>query len=290
MFEAPELVTDTPILVKRYAVFGSPIAHSRSPWIHARFAEQTRLALSYTAIEAGLEAFPSALPAFEAGGGLGANVTLPLKALAASLCRSLSDSARRSGVANTLIRAADGGWYGENTDGLGLVADLTQRHRQDIRGRRTLMLGAGGAVQGVLDALLEAGVESLAIANRTAARADALADRIGQPARVHTLYWDGLGEAGAFDMIINGTAAGHGGERLALPFSLVNRRTVVYDMNYGRAAVDFLAWGHAAGSGFVYDGVGMLIEQAAEAFRLWHKIRPDTDPVYEQLREILGRP
>lgn len=287
MFEAPEIPPETPVVLKRYAVFGQPIAHSRSPWIHARFAEQTRIALEYRAIEAGVAGFGAALAAFAAGGGLGANVTLPLKAEAPRYCKSLSERAQRAGVVNTLSRLGGGDWHGDNTDGIGLVQDLATRHRQDIRGRRTLVLGAGGAVQGVLIALLEAGLDSIVIANRTPARADALADRIGEPGRVGTVYWEDLHDAGAFEMVINGTAAGHQRAPLVLPFSLIGRRAVVYDMNYGRAAVDFLAWGRAAGSEHVYDGAGMLVEQAAEAFVRWHGVRPDTDPVYAQLRQLL---
>ena len=290
MFEAPEIQPEAPVAVKRYAVFGQPIAHSRSPWIHARFAEQTRIALEYRAIEAGVAGFGAALAAFEAGGGLGANVTLPLKAEAPRHCKSLSERAQRAGVVNTLSRLDDGGWHGDNTDGIGLVQDLATRHRQDIRGRHTLVLGAGGAVQGVLVALLEAGLDSIVIANRTPARADALADRIGEPGRVSTVYWEDLHDAGAFEMVVNGTAAGHQREALVLPFSLIGRRAVVYDMNYGRAAIDFLAWGRAAGSEHVYDGAGMLVEQAAEAFERWHGVRPETDPVYAQLRHLLDHP
>lgn len=291
MFEAPELVAvDAPPMVRRYAVFGSPIAHSRSPWIHARFAEQMKVAMSYRAIEANVDAFATVLAAFEAGGGLGANVTLPLKSVAASLCKDVSEAARRAGVVNTLTHLPDGGWRGDNTDGVGLLRDIAERHRLDLRGRRALVLGAGGAVQGVLEALLDAGVESVVLANRTPQRADALADRIGQPARVHTEYWEGLRDAGVFELVLNGTAAGHSGQPLGLPFTLVTKRSLVYDMNYGRASVDFLAWGRAAGCEHVFDGVGMLIEQAAAAFELWHGKRPDTDPVYSALRAMLAHP
>jgi shikimate dehydrogenase len=274
----------------RHAVFGAPIAHSRSPWIHARFGEQAGIALTYQAIEAGLDAFPAALEAFAKSGGTGANVTLPLKSLAAQLSRELGDAARRSGVVNTLTRLPGGGWRGDNTDGIGLVADITERQRVDLRGRRALVLGAGGAVQGVLDALLDAGLSEIVLANRTPERADVLADRIGDPARVHTRYWDALGEAGVFELIVNGTAAGHASEPLQLPFSLAMSRTLAYDLNYGRAAVDFLAWARAAGCPYVFDGLGMLVEQAAEAFHLWHGVRPDTDPVYQQLRASVPKP
>jgi shikimate dehydrogenase len=288
MFETAGAARDAPILHRRYAVFGHPIVHSRSPFIHARFAAQTGIALSYSAIDAAPEAFPSALAAFDAGGGLGANVTLPLKTIATRLCSELSPSAQRSGSTNTLIRRGGDGWRGDNTDGRGLVADIAERHRLDLRGRRVLVLGAGGAVQGVLDAILDSGVDQLVIANRSPEKADALVDRIGEPTRVHSAYWSDLGEAGAFDLILNGTSAGHSGIRLALPFSLATRRTLAYDMNYGKAAIEFLAWGRAAGCEHVIDGTGMLVEQAAESFLLWHGVRPETDPVYAALREELA--
>lgn len=289
MFEAPMPVYEASVEVKRFAVFGHPIAHSRSPYIHRRFAEQTKIALSYHAVDAPPESFIAVLSAFAAGGGVGANVTLPLKGLAATQCEELSELARRSGVANTLVRLPSGGWRGENTDGIGLVADLAERHRIDIRGRRTLVLGAGGAVAGIVDALLDAGVASLVIANRSPARADALVDRIGDPTRVHSVYWNDVAEAGAFEFIVNGTAAGQHGEPLALPFAIASKRTLCYDLSYGRAAVDFMAWGRAAGCELVLDGAGMLVEQAAESFKLWHGIRPDTEPVYQALRHEIAR-
>lgn len=289
MFEAPMPVYEASVEVKRFVVFGHPIAHSRSPFIHRRFAEQTKIGLSYEAVDAPPESFIAALSAFAAGGGQGANVTLPLKGLAATQCAELSDAVRRTGVVNTLVRLAGGGWRGENTDGLGLVADLTERHRIDIRGRRTLLLGAGGAVAGILDALLHAGVASIVIANRSPARADALVDRIGDPARVSSIYWHDVAEAGAFEFIVNGTAAGQHGQTLALPFAIATRRSLCYDLSYGRAAVDFLSWGRAAGCEHVLDGTGMLVEQAAESFKLWHGIRPDTEPVYQALRHEVAR-
>ena len=288
MFEKPELVAETPVVVKRFAVFGRPIAHSRSPWIHARFAAQTKTAMTYMPIEADEDSFFAALDAFEAGGGSGANVTLPLKAIAATRCKTVSETARRAGVVNTLTHLPEGGWRGDNTDGVGLVRDITDLQELDLRGRRALVLGAGGAVQGILDALLDAGVAGIVLANRSPTKADALADRIGEPHKVHTCYWEDLRDAGVFELIVNGTSAGHHGKPLVLPFSLAARRTLVYDMNYGRAAVDFLAWGRAAGAEHVCDGAGMLVEQAAEAFAIWHGVRPDTRPIYEALHRELS--
>ena len=265
--------------VGRYAVFGQPIAHSQSPAIHLRFAGQFGIAMRYDAIEAGPERFPDSLQSFAAQGGRGANVTLPLKELAVSLCEQLGEAARLAGAVNTLTRVGDG-WRGDNTDGEGLVRDITSHRGLDLRGRRVLLLGAGGAAHGVAPALMSAGIAELVIANRHAERADALADRIGQPARATTHYWNELGNAGAFDLIVNATSAarGHGG--LDLPASLLGARCLCYDLNYGEAAIPFLAWGRSGGAPHVFDGLGMLIEQAAVAFELWHGRRPDTEPVH----------
>jgi len=270
---------------RRYAVFGHPVSHSLSPQIHASFGEQTGIALAYTAIDAPPADFAAVLERFAAAGGAGANVTLPLKEAAFALCASVSDSARRAGAVNTLIRN-DGQWQGDNTDGAGLVRDLTDRHRLDLRGRRALLLGAGGAAHGVAPALLDAGIAELVIVNRTSERADALADRLGDPERAHTRYWDDLGAQGDFALIVNATSASRGGhaDAPALPFSLATPRTLAVDLNYGEAAIPFLAWARAAGCRDRVDGLGMLVEQAAESFQRWHGVRPDTDPVYAMLR------
>lgn len=288
MFEKPETIAEAPIELARYAVFGQPIAHSRSPAIHRMFAQAEHVALRYDAIEASPAEFPRRLAQFAADGGRGANITLPLKGAAHAACRTHGAHAQRSGVANTITRRDDGTWHGDNTDGLGLVADIAERHRLDLRGRRTLVLGAGGAAQAVLSALLDAGVDSIVIANRTPERADMLADRIGEPARVHTAYWDALRDAGAFDFVLNATSAGHAGAALELPFSILALRALAYDMNYGAAAIGFTAWARAGEAEHVVDGLGMLVEQAAESFRIWHGRRPDTESAYQALRRELA--
>jgi shikimate dehydrogenase len=269
-------------MTPRYAVFGHPVAHSLSPRIHAEFARQAGIALDYRAIDAAPEEFASAFAAFAATGGVGANITLPLKELALPHCATLSDRALRAGAVNTMTRR-EGGWHGDNTDGLGLVHDLAERHRIDLRGRRVLLLGAGGAARGVAPALLDAGIAELWIVNRTPAKADALADAQRDPARVHTRYWDDLPSLPAFDMIVNATSAGRGGAGLTLPFSLVAPRALAVDLSYGEAAIPFLAWAGAANCEYRIDGLGMLVEQAAESFERWHGVRPQTDPVYDAL-------
>ena len=268
-----------------YAVFGHPVSHSLSPRIHAAFGRQLGISLDYTTIEATPDAFPQALDAFVTAGGKGANVTLPLKEAAFALCASTSERAQRAGAVNTLIRN-DGQWRGDNTDGIGLVRDLTGRLSLDLRGRRALLLGAGGSARGVAPALLDAGVSELIIVNRTAERADALADALGDPQRAHSRYWDDAGAEGDYALIVNATSASRDGtNEFTLPFQLANSRTLAVDLNYGEAAIPFLAWARAANCRDVVDGLGMLVEQAAASFELWHGVRPDTAPVYATLRD-----
>ena len=269
-----------------YAVFGDPIAHSLSPRIHAAFAAQERIVLSYEAIRAPAAQFVGMLDAFAARGGRGANITLPLKQAAFALCDDRSAFAQRAAAVNTLTRH-DGGWRGDNTDGAGLVRDLTERHGLDLRGRRGLLLGAGGAARAAAFALLDAGVEQLVIANRTPERADTLADAIGDPQRAHTRYWEDLADCGSFELIVDATSSGHGGTTLPLPFSLPAPRALCYHLSYGAAATAFLAWARAARAAQALDGLGMLVEQAAESFAIWHGVRPDTGAVYAQLRAEL---
>lgn len=264
----------------RYAVFGQPIAHSLSPRIHAAFGEQCGIALEYRAIEAGLDDFPRVLADFAAAGGRGANVTLPLKQAARGLCVGVSERAARADSVNTLIRADDG-WHGDSTDGAGFLVDLRARQGFDPAGRRVLLAGAGGAARAVAFALADAGVAALAILNRSRARAEALAAALGGGALV--LAPEQLVEAPAFDLVVNASSAGHAGAPFTLPGARFSARSLAYDLSYGRAAAPFLAWAGHAGIARRVDGLGMLVEQAAESFRLWHGRRPDTAPVHAAL-------
>ena len=266
-----------------FAVFGHPVAHSLSPRIHADFGRQLGIALQYEAIDAEPWQLSAALADFAAAGGRGANLTLPHKQAGLALCASLSPRARAAGAVNTLLREAEG-WHGDNTDGAGLVRDLSERQALDLRGRRTLLLGAGGAAHGVAPALLDAGIGDLFIVNRDSAKADALADALGQPGRVHSRYWDDLASLGAFDLIVNATSAGRGGAPLVLPFGIAGARTTAVDLSYGEAAIPFLAWARGAACAQAIDGLGMLVEQAALAFELWHGKHPDTQAIHEALR------
>ncbi len=268
--------------IARYAVFGQPIAHSLSPRIHAAFGARLGIAIDYRAIEAGAGEFPARLAAFARDGGRGANVTLPLKQDALVLCAALSDRARRAGSVNTLIRVGES-WHGDSTDGAGLLRDLRERHGFEPRDRRVLLLGAGGAARAAAFAFADAGARELVIANRTHARAAGLAQAIGAVASATAL--DALEAPGRFDLVVNASAAGHAGASTALPRTLLDAHTLCYDLSYGKAAQPFLDAAREAGARRVSDGLGMLVEQAAESFAAWHGERPDTEPVYAALRE-----
>ena len=272
----------------QFAVFGHPISHSLSPQIHQSFARQFGIDLEYRTIDAAPADFESAVRTFFANGGRGANVTLPHKTTASAMADERSEAAKRAGTANVLTPLPGGRIAAHNTDGDGMVRDIAERHSVDLRGHTALLLGAGGAAHGVAWALLDAGVHTLTIVNRTPETADALADAIGDPARAHTRYWEDLADLGAFDLIINSTSAGVLGKSLDLPFAIVGNRALCYDLSYGAAATGFLAWARTAGARYAFDGLGMLIETAADTFELWHGQRPDTDPVYAELRKQYG--
>ena len=278
----------------RFAVFGQPVAHSRSPSIHAAFATQCGVDLDYVRIEASPEDFAVAVERFAREGGRGANVTLPHKPAAAALCTTRSERAARADAVNTLVRVDDaaGGaprWHGDNTDGIGLVRDLRERHGLRLDGARVLLIGAGGAAAGVAPALLDAGIAVLAIRNRSSARGDALAARLND-ARVQALAWD-ASDATAFDVVINSTSAARGDAAIDWPFLHAGAEGwTAVDLGYGRDAAMFLEAARARRAAACIDGLGMLVEQAAESFRLWHGVMPDTAPVYDLLRRELPAP
>lgn len=266
-------------MTDRYAVIGHPVAHSRSPWIHAEFARATGQDIEYRRIEAPLDGFARTVDEFRAAGGSGANVTLPFKDQAFLYCRGeVSARARAAQAVNTLIFEG-GGVRGENTDGVGLLRDITVNLGRAVAGKLVLLMGAGGAAQGVVGPLLAAGPQRLVIANRTAAKARALAQRVGAAAG---LGYDELGGA-SFDLLINATSAGLAGEAPPLPAGVFAPGALGYDMVYGRDT-PFLAAARAAGAE-ACDGTGMLVEQAAESFLLWRGLRPDTAPVIAALRQ-----
>jgi len=269
----------------RYGVFGNPIGHSKSPQIHRLFAEQTGQALRYEPLLAPLDDFPGFARQFFAD-GRGANVTVPFKEEAWRLADQLTERARRAGAVNTLQKLDDGQLLGDNTDGIGLVRDLLDNAGIELQGKRILLLGAGGAVRGVLEPLLAQGPGALVIANRTLAKAERLAAEFAELGAVSASAFEQL--QGRFDVIINGTSASLAGELPPLADELVVAgESFCYDMMYGAAPTPFCQW--AAGLGaHARDGLGMLVEQAAAAFELWRGVRPESAPVLQALRRQLA--
>ena len=265
----------------RYAVIGNPISHSLSPAIHALFARAAGERLSYEAMLVPLGEFASEARRFFAQGGAGANVTLPFKVDAFELADVASERAALAGAANFLAQR-DGRLHADNTDGAGLVADLTRNLAQDLRGRRVLLIGAGGAARGVIAPLLELSPASLVVANRTVDRARELQRRFAARGPIDAVALDAI-PAGAFDIVINATSTGTRGEALAFPPHALAAASFAYDMAYGPAALPFIAQARARGVR-TSDGLGMLVEQAAESFLLWRGVRPDTAPVLAALR------
>lgn len=272
-------------MTDRYAVFGHPIAHSKSPEIHAQFARQTGQNLTYEAILAPLDGLADSLTQFRNAGGKGANITVPFKEQAFALCDRLTPRAELAGAANTLM-FKDDLILGDNTDGAGLVRDLRHNHQFALTDKRILLLGAGGAARGVIGPLLECAPANLTVANRTASRAHALAAHFKQHGFSTVTGCDLEAIAQPFDLIINATAASLKGERPPVSTRIFLPTTLAYDMMYGPSLTPFLQWAQQQGAATV-DGLGMLVEQAAEAFFFWRGVRPLTAPVMAHLR---GRP
>ncbi|UVE17843.1 shikimate dehydrogenase [Pseudomonas sp. LS44] len=270
----------------RYCVFGNPIGHSKSPLIHRLFAAQTGEQLSYDALLAPLDNFEGAAREFFRS-GRGANVTVPFKEQAFRLVDELAPRAERAGAVNTLTKLADGRLRGDNTDGAGLVRDLTGNAGIDLAGQRILLLGAGGAARGVIEPLLAEHPATLTIANRTVAKAEELAQLFGAFGPVAASGFDWLEEE--VDLIINATSASLAGELPPLAASLIRPgHTRCYDMMYGKEPTAFNRWAAEQGAGQTVDGLGMLVEQAAEAFFLWRGVRPDSTAVLAELRRQLA--
>lgn len=277
-------------MTDRYAVIGNPIGHSKSPLIHAEFARQTGQDLCYEALLAPLDGFVATARAFAAAGGRGLNVTVPFKLEAFALADRRSPRAEAAGAVNTLAFGPDG-IFGDNTDGAGLVADLTLNLGVPLKNRRVLLAGAGGAARGAILPLLLAGPTSLTIANRTVARAQALAEeQFGQcPAGV-MLAACGFDELAGqcFDLVINATAASLADQAPPLPAGIYGAESLAYDMMYGKGLTPFLRQARTQGAGRLADGLGMLVEQAAESFLLWRGVRPSTSEVLRTLRAMTG--
>lgn len=271
----------------RYAVFGNPIKHSKSPVIHALFAQQCAQPIVYRAVKVELDGFARAATQFFHEGGAGLNVTVPFKQEAFAFADRLSLRATRAGAVNTLIRADDGGIEGDNTDGIGLIRDLVANLGWNVRGLRVLLLGAGGAARGVLEPLLRERPRELLIVNRSAARATSLAQEFADLGPLEGGAYDLIG-ARQFDLVINATSAGLSGAVPDLPGALLTERSCCYDLVYGAEPTPFMRWSAHHAAWAVADGLGMLVEQAAESFYLWRKARPATAPVISGLRAAMA--
>ncbi len=274
-------------MTDRYAVVGNPISHSQSPRIHRLFAEQCQQQLRYDTLEAPLDGFAETVQAFFAQGGKGLNVTVPFKQQAWEMVGSLTPRARLAGAVNTLYLDQAGRLCGDTTDGVGLVNDIIANHRGRIEGQRVLVLGAGGAVRGVLEPILQQQPALLVVANRTASKAEQLAQDFAALSPIHGCGFAAIG--GSFDLIINGTSASLQGELPPLPAAVLTEGGWCYDMMYGAEPTPFQTWAKAQGAAMTLDGLGMLVEQAAESFYLWRGLRPATADLIAQLRQLITK-
>ena len=273
--------------IDRYAVFGNPIKHSRSPQIHTEFAAQLGQRLIYRTQLVELGGFARAARAFFAEGGKGLNITVPFKLDAFEFAEELSGRARRAGAVNTLAAQGDGSIYGDNTDGVGLVRDIEQNLAWEIAGKRLLILGAGGAVRGILEPLLKRQPGLIVISNRTVDKAQQLAREFSDLGEVRGCSYGAL-IGNRYDLVINATSAGLHGEMPVLPDDLLSEGSCCYDLTYGVAPTPFMRWAAGEAAWAVADGLGMLVEQAAEAFCIWRGVRPATRPVIDLLRASLA--
>lgn len=271
-------------MTDHYAVIGNPISHSKSPLIHTAFAQQTGQDLDYVAREIPLDNLEAGLKQLQAEGFKGINITVPFKEIAWQLVNNKSAHADRAGAINTLVFNDDGSYFGDNTDGIGLCRDLTENNQVELNGKRLLLLGAGGAARGVIEPLLSYAPAELVIANRTASKAHDLATLFNQFGNVHGLGFDQLN--GTFDVVINATSASLHGEVPPLPDTLFNDNACCYDMMYSNTDTAFITWAKQHGAAKTIDGLGMLVEQAAEAFRIWRGVKPDTLTVMNTIRTL----
>jgi shikimate dehydrogenase len=266
----------------QYGVVGHPISHSWSPFIHGLFAKQTDQSLVYRLYDIAPENFRAQVLEFFTRGGRGLNVTVPHKEAAAELANDLTSRADRAGAVNTLILNEDHTLLGDNTDGHGLVTDLSKNLGLKITNQRLLILGAGGATRGVVEPLLTLGPTELVIANRTPERAVNLASLFSDLGAIRGCGFDQVGEE-PFDVVINATAAGLSGAVPQIDGGVIASHTTCYDMSYSKSATPFVTWSIERGCARAHKGWGMLVEQAAESFTLWRGVRPDTEPVLAAL-------
>lgn len=273
--------------IDRYAVFGNPIAHSKSPQIHTLFAEQTGQTLQYTAELAEINDFDNTVWQFFKSNGKGLNITVPFKEDAWALADRHSKRALRAGAVNTLSLQPNGTVYGDTTDGVGLATDLTQNHGISLNDKNILVIGAGGAVRGVLEALLNHSPTSLTVANRTREKAVQLATDFADLGNIIGCGLDELNNK-TFDVVVNGTSASLHGDLPPIPETIFSADACSYDMMYSTDPTPFMHWSSQHGASKVFDGLGMLVEQAAESFFIWRGKRPETQAVIQSIRASLN--
>ncbi len=275
--------------INNYAVFGNPIKHSKSPQIHSLFARQVGISLNYQAIEVPLENFSEYVKSFSSQKGKGLNITVPFKEEAFSLCDTLTQRAKSSGSVNTIWFDEHKNIHGDTTDGKGLINDLTINHGIDISSKSVLILGAGGSVKAILEPLFAQKPDQIVIANRTVSRAEQLAEKFSDQGNIEAYSYAELSSdlfaKCSYDLIINATSLSLAGELPPIPATVIKNNTCCYDLMYSDTETIFMKWATEQGTLKVIDGLGMLVEQAAESFFIWHDVKPDTAAVIKTLRE-----
>lgn len=273
-------------MTDRYAIIGNPIAQAKSPALQTAFAKQCNQDLEYGAILGELDGFVAAVREFQKSGGLGMNITMPFKLEAFELADELTPRAKAAGAVNMFTLRADGTILGDNTDGCGIVRDITHNLGRSMTGKRVLLLGAGGAVRGAILPILAEKPAEIFIANRTASKAVELAETFKADAGETKLAGGGFADiSGRFDIIINGSASSMTGDVPPLPAGVWDADSLAYDMAYKKEPTAFVLAARAGGAGLAADGLGMVVEQGAECFYLWRGVRPDTAPVIAALRQ-----
>ena len=270
--------------VSNYAVFGNPIKHSKSPLIHSLFAKQTGVALHYQSIEVPADKFDDYVSLFVSQGGLGLNITVPFKEQAYSFCGALTERAELCGSVNTIRFDKELNSFGDTTDGQGFINDLRINHQIDVKGKTILILGAGGSVKAILESICNQRPYKIVIANRTVSRAEQLADKFSGLCNVTACSYSDI-EIGPFELIVNGTSLSLIGELPAISQSIVDENTFCYDLMYSSTSTVFMRWAFESGAAKVMDGLGMLVEQAAESFLIWHGVKPETTTMINALRK-----
>ncbi len=275
--------TSDEVSIDRYAVIGNPIAHSKSPDIHLLFADQTGEHITYEKIQVEVGEFESFVNEFFENGGKGLNITVPFKVNAFQFVNECTDYAEHAGAVNTILRKENGNYLGANTDGIGLLRDLKKSQCLQLESKKILIIGAGGATQGIVEPLLDEKPATLVLANRTVSNAKAIAEHFKAFGEIEYCGLHEIPKQG-FDLVLHATSAALQSDKLDLPTEIIQAHTCCYDLFYSNSATPFMRWAKNNNANIVVDGFGMLLEQAAEAFYLWRNKRPDTGMAYHYFR------